>query len=319
MYFLGIDGGGTKTKFILCDDKGLTKAEYTNETSHYLQVGLDGLTSCIEEGLKNISKLANIQITDISYAYMGDAGYGDVKSECPMIEAAIAKGMHGIKFSVVNDCEVALAGALALDDGINIVAGTGSIGVGHSNKTNTTLTCGGWHHGIGSDEGSGYWLAYQLLHRFTRQADGRDPKTALYDVLYKKLELEEDGQLISRVVEEWNLDRTKVASLAPIVKQLCELNDPNGYEIFDRAANELADIIITLYRRLEFTGDIKVSYTGGIFKNGEVLLSPLRNILAKYHMELAEPILPPDKGAVLLAMKACNININEEVINNLKK
>ena len=28
MYYLGIDGGGTKTKFSLCDEKGVLKTKY---------------------------------------------------------------------------------------------------------------------------------------------------------------------------------------------------------------------------------------------------------------------------------------------------
>ena len=43
--YLGIDGGGTKTKLILCGQDGKVLAEDTRPTCHYMQVGLSGRCS----------------------------------------------------------------------------------------------------------------------------------------------------------------------------------------------------------------------------------------------------------------------------------
>ena len=167
---------------------------------------------------------------------------------------------------------------MCCNDGINIVAGTGSIGFGYNSETNTTLKSGGWHQGIGSDEGSGYWIAYNILHEFIRQVDGLDEKTKLYDKVKEFLKLNDDGDIISVVIVEWKLDRAKVASLSIIANELYDLKDKYAIQIIDNAAKELADIVISLYKRLGFKKKIDVSYSGGVFKMGDKIINALKNI-----------------------------------------
>ena len=318
MYYLGIDGGGTKTKFILCDEKGKILTSVEESTCHYLQVGLNGLTNVLKQGLENICKKANINKEEIVSAYAGMPGYGDIKGDMNKIQSAVIEALSNISFSIGNDGENALAGALACKDGINIVAGTGSIGFGHNSKTNTTIKCGGWHHGLGSDEGSAFWIAQRLLCEFTRQSDGRDEKTKLYEKVRHHLNLDDDGEIINIVVTEWNIDRTKVAGLSKLIDELFDENDPYAIKIINAAAKELSEIIIALYNNLGFTNQVIVSYTGGVFNMGNKIINALGNNLPKDKMILKEPTLGPDKGSLLLALQNGNVEITDEIVNNLK-
>lgn len=318
MYYLGIDGGGTKTKFSLCDEEGNLITSVEEKTCHYLQVGLDGVTEVLKQGITNICKEANISKDDIAYSFAGIPGYGDAPKDMKPIKNAVTKAMDGIPFLIGNDGENALAGSLCCKDGINIVAGTGSIGFGHNNETNITLKCGGWHHGIGSDEGSGYWIAYNILHEFTRQIDGRDKKTELYNKVKEFLKLDEDGDVISVVIVDWKLDRTKVASLSKVANELYDLGDKYAIQIIDSAAKELADIVCSLYRELGFNKQVDVSYSGGVFKMGDKIVNALKKYLSSCNINLVTPALSPDKGSLLLALKNNGIKITEEIINNLK-
>ena len=65
MYYLGIDGGGTKTAFVLINNKGNILAEIEKGTCHHMQVGLEGFERVIKEGLKDILNIASICSTDI--------------------------------------------------------------------------------------------------------------------------------------------------------------------------------------------------------------------------------------------------------------
>ena len=300
--FLGIDGGGTKTKFTLCSESGQILAEATTPTCHYLQVGTEGVTDVLSTGLQAVCEIANAAKEDILYAFVGCPGFGDTESATPALLAAVAKAMQEIPHSVGNDCENALAGALAGESGINLIAGTGSMGCGRKG-TEPSMRCGGWHHAIGSDEGSGYWLSYRLLQEFTRQSDGRDEKTPLYHAVKQALDIELDGDVITRVVDEWNMDRTKVASLSRLIGGLYDQGDPYAAKILDDAAAELADMARALYRQLGFEGNIPVSGTGGVFKLGERLAAPLREKLAAHSMVLTDAKLPPDIGSLILAFQ----------------
>ena len=78
-------------------------------------------------------------------------------------------------------------GRSAGEDGINIVAGTGSIGYGE--RRGKTARAGGWGEVFG-DEGSAYWIAVQGLNVFTRMSDGRLPKGSLHAAFTASLRLE---------------------------------------------------------------------------------------------------------------------------------
>lgn len=318
MYYLGIDGGGTKTKFSLCNEKGILICSIEEKTSHYLQVGFNGVTEVINQGINRICLTSNIKRNDIKYAFAGIPGYGDAVKDKQPIKEAVNKAMIDIPFSIGNDGENALAGSLCCRDGINIVAGTGSIGFGYNSQNNIILKCGGWHQGIGSDEGSGYWMAYHLLHEFTRQIDGRDEKSKLYYKVKDYLKLEDDGDVISIVIADWKLDRTKIASLSKLVNELYDEGDKYAIDIINNAAKELAEIVITLYKKLDFHSKVDVSYSGGVFNMGDKIINELKKQLSSYEINLIKPCLPPDKGSLLLALKNGQIEINDSLINNLK-
>lgn len=306
-YYLGIDGGGTKTKFTLTSEDLKIISEYTGPACHYLQCGYDGLSRIMADGLQNVADKAGIKPDDIAFAFAGIAGFGDVINDAPKIREAVGKGIGSVPFELGNDCENALAGALGDAVGINIIAGTGSVGCG-INESGDYARCGGWHHVLGGDEGSGYWIGWSLIKEFQRQSDGRDEKTALYNAVCNTLSLHTDDQIVTRIVEEWNLDRTKIASLAPVCQLLYDAGDPHAKAILTAAANELAEFAIALYRRLGFNASersepIPCSGTGGIFKMGECIIGPFSEALKKHGMKYAAPLMEPDLGAVLLAIK----------------
>ena len=350
-YYLGVDGGGTKTKFIVCrrakapessgafektgttGDEcpyGIVAGEYTSTGCHYLQIGFDGLQKLLREGIAGVCEAVQnnpaanapaFSPPDIDAAFFGLAGYIDVAADDPKIEAAVRaaaeafasdKRPEGIPFGLGNDCENALSGALAGKPGINIIAGTGSVGCGRD-EAGSYARCGGWNYTLGGDEGSAYWIARNLLHEFQRQSDGRDEKTALYKAVAEALSLETDDALMTRIVKDWNSDRTKIATLSPLVSELAASGDPHAKAILAAAARELADYAIAVKGRLHFRateeassgndGMIPVSGTGGVFNSGPDLTDELDRILHEHGMYFTQPIYTPDIGAVLLAMK----------------
>ncbi len=315
--YLGIDGGGTKTAFAVCDAEGRVLAEGLRPAGHYMQRGLDGVTRTLAAGLKDVCGKAGVEPGDIAFAFAGCAGYGDVETDEGPIRTAVKAALRGIPHAVGNDCENALAGAMAGAPGINVIAGTGSMGFGR-NAADESMRCGGWHHAIGSDEGSGYWIGLRLLQSFTKQSDGRYEKTPLYGAVREALSLAADGDVIARVVSDWKLDRTRIAALSPIASALYDQNDPYAVRILADAAQELAGIARAIRERLRMPDAAPVSYTGGVFKMGERILAPFRAALEKDGMRLFAPLLPPDRGALILAMQLSGAQPDKAVLARLR-
>ena len=294
--YLGIDGGGTKTAFAVCDAEGRVLAEGLRPAGHYMQRGLDGVTRTLAAGLKDVCGKAGVEPGDIAFAFAGCAGYGDVETDEGPIRTAVKAALRGIPHAVGNDCENALAGAMAGE----------------------SMRCGGWHHAIGSDEGSGYWIGLRLLQSFTKQSDGRYEKTPLYGAVREALSLAADGDVIARVVSDWKLDRTRIAALSPIASALYDQNDPYAVRILADAAQELAGIARAIRERLRMPDAAPVSYTGGVFKMGERILAPFRAALEKDGMRLFAPLLPPDRGALILAMQLSGAQPDKAVLARLR-
>ena len=316
MYFLGIDGGGTKTCFTLIDKDGNVISRVIKGTCHPTQIGFDNLEILLRDGLEEIMESSNISKEQISKSYLGLAGYGVVKEIADKIGEVVSKVFNGMDYILNNDVRVAIVGALVGEDGINVVAGTGSIVL--ALKDEEVLRCGGWGYSIG-DEASAYWIGKKSLALFSKQSDGRLDKAPLYDIFKTNLNLNNDYEIISYVNEKIKGDRGEVAKLARLCSDAAQSGDEGAIAIFNEAAIEIGEMIKALLNNYDKKDEIKVSYTGGVFNCGDLILNPLRNILKGYNVKLVEPQLSPDLGACLLAFIKSGNEKTEKFIENMRK
>lgn len=296
MKYIGIDGGGTKTKFVLTDENLNVIDECIEETCHFAQVGYDGMKKILSKGIHTLMNRNNVDEVYIGY---GLAGYGQEEHIRQKIEETVKEVSLNNRYILVNDVQSALAGALAGEDGIVMIAGTGSIAYGQ--KGNIKERCGGFGNLIG-DEGSAFWLAKQMLSIFCKQIDGRLPKTPIYDILIKECKLKNDYDIISYVRDELKNERQKIAQLAIYAYKAAKLNDETMINLYDECAKELASHINTLYYKMFENEKVNVSYIGGVFKAEDFILKPLKKYLNS-NLTLHYPKLPPESGVILLCQK----------------
>lgn len=296
MMYIGIDGGGTKTKFVLTDENLNVIDECIEETCHFAQVGYDGMETILTRGIQTLIQRNHVNEVCIGY---GLAGYGQEEHIRTEIENVVKKVSLHNRYVLVNDVQSALAGALAGHDGIVMIAGTGSIAFGQ--KGDLSQRCGGFGNIIG-DEGSAFWLSKQMLSIFCKQADGRLPKTKIYDILMKECHLNKDYDMISYVRDELNNDRSKIAQLAMYAYEAAKENDETMIHLYDECAKEISYHINTLYHKMFENEKVNVSYIGGVFKAQDLILQPLKKYLHK-NLTLHSPKLPPESGVILLCQK----------------
>jgi N-acetylglucosamine kinase-like BadF-type ATPase len=299
--FLGVDGCGTKTEFLCIDDAGDVIARKVEGTTYHLQVGLDGVRRALESGIAGICAQARIAPTDFAYAFFGLPAFGEDATTDPQIIQLCERLLGHERFLCGNDMICGWAGSLACADGINLVAGTGSIGYGE--RHGRTARVGGWGE-VFSDEGSAYWIAIQGLNAFTRMSDGRMPKGPLYEAFRRSLGLLDDLDICSKVMGEGGLERDQIAALAPIVGEAVEAEDAAAIAIHDTAANELASMAEALRNTLGFAADeaVPLSWSGGVLTHDSSVRDRLKarlHALGPY--ELLEPLHSAALGAALYA------------------
>ena len=318
LYFLGVDGGGSKTAFEVVDASGQILAKHRTGTCDYLQIGKQDFGTLIQNGAAEVCAKAGISVLDLTYTCVGVPNYGEISGDTAELDRIVNRALQNGHSVCVNDVVVAWAGSLACEPGINLLAGTGSMGYGVDRKGNA-VRVGGWGDFCG-DEGSAYWLGKKFIEYFTKQADGRMPRSKIYEIAHEKLRLQSDFDIIPLVNENMERKRDQIAKLQLLAFEAANLGDLYAVELYRQAAIDLSLIVSTVLNQLDFDrGDlVAVSYSGGVFKAGEYILEPFMETLAAYPITLKEPLLSPVSGAALYALFSSGCSIHKAV-NRLRE
>ena len=298
-YLIGIDGGGSKTNLLCMDTQGNPIGKAAVGATYYRQDGLEAVIQRLRDGISQC-----LPAGETAAACFGMPGFGDNPEDDRQAAAQIAAAFPHIQFRFENDVVVGWAGALALNPGVNIVGGTGSIAYGRDPGGNS-IRCGGWHEFF-SDEGSGYWLGKRLLRLFSMESDGRLPRTQLYDIVRQRLNLQDDYDINVLTTAHYCHSRKETAALQVILAEAARAGDPYARECYRMSSEHLARIVRSTVSQLDFPGDtVTVSYSGGLFNLEDLITLPMRSrleeMLQPKAMEFQSPLLTPCQGAVLLA------------------
>jgi N-acetylglucosamine kinase-like BadF-type ATPase len=179
-YFIGVDGGASKTAALVVDENGTPLGRGLAGGSNHLRVGIEEATRNVERSVNMALVEAGIAIRNVEYAYCGIAGAYHPHHRQNVIEALGIFFPRG-NFIVDTDARIALTGAIGFGAGVVIISGTGSVSFGR-NAAGQEARAGGWGPTLG-DEGSGYWIAREGLSAIVRAHDGRGYSTAMTDLL----------------------------------------------------------------------------------------------------------------------------------------
>jgi N-acetylglucosamine kinase-like BadF-type ATPase len=303
-YFLGCDGGGTKTDLAVVTGEGRLAASRPAPSTYYLSAGTPGIGlvgEVLGEAVPAVCAQAGITPADLRFAFFGLPGYGEVRADVPGLDATAGRVLGHGRFRCDNDMLCGWAGSLAGADGINVIAGTGSMTYGR--RAGAGVRAGGWGELFG-DEGSGYWIGVRALRAFSKMSDGRAERGPLHDVLSRDLALDSDIDLVGLVLHQWRGARQQVAALAPAVGEAAGAGDACARGILADAAAELVALVDATRRRLGFgPGEVvPVSYSGGIFAMAGVrdaFLAGIAALPARYRV--TSPRYAPAIGAALYA------------------
>jgi glucosamine kinase len=302
-YFLGVDGGASKTAALVTDEQGDALGRGLAGGSNHLRVGIEEATRNIERSVYAALVEAGIAIRDIDYAYCGIAGADHPTHHARVVESLRIFFPRG-NFIVDTDARVALAGAIGFGPGIVIIAGTGSVAFGRNNE-GKEARAGGWGPTLG-DEGSGYAIAREGLAAVVRAADGRGPSTAMTDLLCKEYGMCDVADL-PRFVYAATTHADDIARYERVVLEAAQSGDAMSRSILDSAGCELGVCVLAVARRLSMTQtEFPIAYVGGAFHAGELLLEPMRiTILTEAPQAVLQPPLKsPVEGAAMMAIRA---------------
>jgi glucosamine kinase len=310
-YYLGIDGGGTKTTCVVGDESSLL-ATVTVGGSNITRVGEAGARAALHQAIREACGAARINLQQVSCACIGAAGAGrsEIADTVRKIVAEIISG----KIEVVGDMEIALAAAFGAGPGVIVIAGTGSIAFGRDAQ-GRTARAGGWGFAV-SDEGSAHWIGREAVRAVLRAADqsGGDQAERESSGLAERLfrELKTSGRLDSlpQLARAANSD-PDFAALFPAVLAAAEAGDAVARKVIGGGSHELAQLAAIVLRRL-FSGQrspalsVPMAMAGGVFRHAAMIRELFYNEVraANPNVVLNPEVVDPVHGALQMARKA---------------
>jgi len=316
-YVIGVDGGGTKTEFVLLDFSGNIIGRERGESTNYQVVGGEKLKQELIDCFSRLLNSTNVSSNKIEQIFLGLAGAGR-ESDRKEIVALFRDTDFSEKITVDSDAMVALAGAFGTRPGIIIISGTGAICFG-KNSEGRVVRAGGWGYLLG-DEGSGYFIGREAIIAALKDLDARGEKTKLRKKLEEHFELSSIDQIIPQVYQN-RIDRVAIANLAPIVFEQTNQGDTIAEEIIRNTGKELGRLAKAVAQKLNFKADeIKVALIGSIFKQKDMLINEISKELyeVSWNVEIIDPMFAPQFGAAMVALQKSGIEINEQLIKNLQ-
>ncbi|HVE72808.1 MAG TPA: BadF/BadG/BcrA/BcrD ATPase family protein [Thermoanaerobaculia bacterium] len=302
-YYIGVDGGASKTAAIVVDEQGNKLGSGLAGASNHLRVGIEEATRNVERAVNIALVEAGIAIKDVEYAYCGIAGSDHPSHREKVVEALRVFFPRG-NFIVDTDARIALTGAIGFGAGIVVISGTGSVAFGR-NSSGHEVRAGGWGPTLG-DEGSGFWIAREGLSAIVRAHDGRGFATGMTDLLCAEYEMCSPDDL-PQFVYATTTHVDDIARYGKLVIEAAQNGDDIARDILARAGSELAECVLAIARKLHMAdSEFPAAFVGGAFHAGDLLLNPMRLRLQRDApgATLQAPERSPVEGAAMMAMHA---------------
>jgi glucosamine kinase len=313
--FLGVDGGQSHTEAVIADEAGNILARGLGGASNHAEHpgGRERLRNAIINSVGQAlekAKLPSLEEVIFAAAHFGMTGGADFKE---VIISEIVKAEH---FHVGHDAPTALYGSTAGKPGIVVIAGTGSVVYGESPE-GKKAQIGGLGY-LFSDEGSGFWLATQVVRLAIKEQDGLIEQAGLQELVLKFF----NRQKIREVTNDYyfaKISRDQLASLARAAHEAAFAGNTIIQEQIKFGARVLVESVRSAAQRLEFHENFPVAGVGGMLR-GELMKKYFAELLQEIvpTADFTEPRFNPAIGALLLAYRQANIEINENLLVNLE-
>jgi N-acetylglucosamine kinase-like BadF-type ATPase len=299
-FFLGIDGGGSKTLCLIGDEASVLGAG-TAAGSNVVRVGERQARESLGAAIRQACSAAKITPAQIGRTCVGIAG-GARPEIARVVRELLAEVVAG-EIEVVGDMVIAMEAAFGSGPGVIVVAGTGSIAYGR-NAEGQSARAGGWGFAI-SDEGSGHWIGRAAVASSMRAYDeaGDEGKSLLLETIMKAWAVTTREDL---VVAANATPAPDFAALLPAVLSAADAGDATALRVLTQAGAELATLAkIVIARLFGDAGAVSVTVSGGVFSNCELVRQAFYNDLrAEYRQVLPNAnLIDPAKGALALARK----------------
>jgi len=300
-YYLGIDGGGTKTRCVLADETTVL-AKAMAGGSNIVRLGETQAREALHTAIRQACAIAKISPDQIRAICIGAAGAArpEIAAKIRIIFAELIPEVPLTNIEVVGDTVIALEAAFGAGPGVIAIAGTGSIVYGRD-AAGHTARAGGWGFAV-SDEGSGHWIGRRSISAILSARD-QGLETALTAMVLQAWKLNTIDELVQQANSTPPPDFPR---LFPIVLRAAEEADSTARDLLSDAGAKLATLAAIVVRRLAPRAPVAllpVAMTGSVFRQSPYVRQIFYNTLQTSFpgLDVRQDLADPVEGALARA------------------
>ena len=309
-YYIGADGGGTRTTAVLISENGEIKSVLRGNGLNYHAIGMEKAQNHLLELTQALTK--DLKDADDIKIGVGMSALDDVATEKQLSDFS-GNVFKKESLFLHSDAYMALMAATLGKSGAIVICGTGSMAV-YADETLRQTPAGGWGYLLG-DWGSSFQLAIDGIRAAISDIEETGEKTRLSKALMDRFSLSKPRELIDFVYAPETVP-SDIAKFAIDVLTLANEGDPVSLKIVNEHFDMMSKIVFSLTgKSLPDT----VWLFGGVFEHNEWVISLFEEKLSRFRSDIKASLIPypPAIGAAIYAMKLSGA-LNENVLDNIK-
>ena len=284
--FLGIDGGGTKTEFLLVDESGKELSRVFGEASNPADLGLKKCEKVLKNGIEKILPCKYHKNTKV---FAGIAGCGLYEFQTAVGE--YLKGFGFLASGCGSDAENIISLGLKGENGIILIIGTGIVAISCINGKRKKYGGLGYLFDRG---GSGFDLGRDAVCEYFAQKD-RGENSVLSETVKSMIPCEERDFLS----ELYKCGKRFIASFSVAVTRAADLGDEKAKRIIIDNAAKAAGLLDRAGK--DFCGKVKTVIAGGLVSSEVYKNAFVNAVTDKEKLIIEFETARPVEGAVRLA------------------
>lgn len=315
-YYLGVDGGGSKTYALIVNETGQIVGRGSGGNGNHqidYKLARDSILAAVLKAMDQ----AGLKHEDLTFAFFGLAGADravDFRILNPMI-----RGLGFSRFEIACDTMIGLRAGTTKPYGVSVICGTGTNCAGKNSKGDF-FQCGGFDYMYG-DFGGGGSLNVEVFRSVIRAADGREKATLMTPLILKALNYATVEDMFNDYLDHGKRVPLEVAKL---LFEAAGQGDEVALTIVRKQAEELSKSAVAVIRRLKMEREsFDIVLAGSILTRGDdgVIKQMIKQAVnevapdAKVVKLTVEPVV----GAIWLAIEVSGGIVTDQITYKIEQ
>ncbi len=292
-YMVAIDGGGTKTEFVLLDMQGTVCRRVRKDGCNPNITGLAEACAVLRDGMAALF----VPEKQIAGIFAGISGCGAEKNK-NAVTAFLQKAYPNAAVRCDTDVLNVLGCEPRAENCVLAICGTGSVVYAHEKGSLHRL--GGWGYLLDAD-GSGFGIGKDALCATLAWEEGIGPKTKISGLVEEKL----GSPVWDKIDDVYSRGQEFVASFAPCVFQAFHIGDEAAETIVQKHFTKMTVLINAALKKHPCTDTVLIA--GGLLEEQGIIVNILKDNLPE-NVQILVPRHKQIFGACIQCCRLCGVD-----------